>query len=377
MENIFQILSTVPDHRRGNHLIYPIDYLLLISFSGIMSGFTTWSDFELYAQLHEEDLKMLYKRLAKRELMNYTPSHDTFSYCFRGLDPKAFQEAFKSWLLTVYEILGEHICIDGKTIRGVRKLDPDSDSHTVTAYIAGIRASLNQVFISKKSNEINAVKELLDVIDVEGNILTIDAIGTQKEIVDKIVSKKGEYILQVKSNQPGTLLELEEHFCSFYKDEIITTEGLESGHGRVETRKLESIMNPLRFAETEKYRDLNKWANLQSIHKLTSSRYDKKKKVESLQVSYYISSLSNAEKVCKLIRNHWAIENNLHYCLDVILGEDRSLRRKDNAAKKVNIIYKIALFFLERLKSTSKRSFNALQKINALRKPSQILSSDF
>ncbi|MCE8182327.1 transposase family protein, partial [Porphyromonas gingivalis] len=143
MENIFQILSTVPDHRRGNHLIYPIDYLLLISFSGIMSGFTTWSDFELYAQLHEEDLKMLYKRLAKRELMNYTPSHDTFSYCFRGLDPKAFQEAFKSWLLTVYEILGEHICIDGKTIRGVRKLDPDSDSHTVTAYIAGIRASLN------------------------------------------------------------------------------------------------------------------------------------------------------------------------------------------------------------------------------------------
>ena len=91
----------------------------------------------------------------------------------------------------------------------MRKLDPDSDSHTVTAYIAGIRASLNQVFISKKSNEINAVKELLDVIDVEGNILTIDAIGTQKEIVDKIVSKKGEYILQVKSNQPGTLLELE------------------------------------------------------------------------------------------------------------------------------------------------------------------------
>ena len=285
-----------------------------------MSGFTTWSDFELYAQLHEEDLKMLYKRLAKRELMNYTPSHDTFSYCFRGLDPKAFQEAFKSWLLTVYEILGEHICIDGKTIRGVRKLDPDSDSHTVTAYIAGIRASLNQVFISKKSNEINAVKELLDVIDVEGNILTIDAIGTQKEIVDKIVSKKGEYILQVKSNQPGTLLELEEHFCSFYKDEITTTEGLESGHGRVETRKLESIMNPLRFAETEKYRDLNKWANLQSIHKLTSSRYDKKKKVESLQVSYYISSLSNAEKVCKLIRNHWAIENNLHYCPNIILN---------------------------------------------------------
>lgn len=160
------------------------------------------------------------------------------------------------------------------------------------------------------------------MIDVEGNILTIDAIGTQKEIVDKIVSKKGEYILQVKSNQPGTLLELEEHFCPFYKDEIITTERLESGHGRVEKRKLESIMNPLRFTETEKYRDLNKWANLQSIHKLTGSRYDKKKKVESFDVSYYISSLSNAEEVCKLIRNHWAIENNLHYCLDVILGED-------------------------------------------------------
>ncbi|MBB6275445.1 ISAs1 family transposase [Porphyromonas circumdentaria] len=161
MDNIFSILSTIPDPRHGNHLTYPIDYLLLIMFCAIMSGYTTWADFELYAELHEDDLKELYTRITWRKLKRYTPSHDTFSYACALLNPEKFIEAFTAWLSSVFEMMGQHICIDGKTMRGVKKLSPDAEAHSVTAYIAGLRASFNQVYISQKSNEIMPSKSCL------------------------------------------------------------------------------------------------------------------------------------------------------------------------------------------------------------------------
>ena len=208
-------------------------------------------------------------------------------------------------------------------------------------------------------------------------MITIDAIGTQKDIVDIIREREGDYVLNVKANQPGTLFELEEHFTPFYKDEIIKNIEETSGHGRVETRVMESIVDPLRFADIEQYKSLDKWKDIMSIHKLTRTRYDKSKGTESTEISYYISSLKECERVFKMIRSHWAIENNLHYCLDVLFDEDQSLRRKDNSAKNVNIMYKIALFFLERLRCQKKRTFDAYQKINALKEPSQILKTDY
>lgn len=377
MDNIFSILSTIPDPRHGNHLTYPIDYLLLIMFSAIMSGYTTWTDFELYAELHENDLKELYTRITRRKLKRYTPSHDTFGYACALLNPERFSEAFTNWLSSLFKMTGQHICIDGKTMRGVKRLSPDAEAHSVTAYISGLRASFNQVYISQKSNEINAIKNLLDLIDLEGNVVTIDAIGTQKEIVKKIVEGSGDYILNVKGNQPGTLLEVEEHFNPFYTKEIIKTEETDAGHGRIESRMMESIVEPLRFKEIERYKDLDNWMGLHSIHKMTRKRHNKKDGSESVEISYFISSLSDPNKVFHLIRNHWAIENNLHYCLDVIMGEDRSLRRKGNAAKNVNIIHKMVLFFLERLKKKKKRALAALQKMNAMKEPTDIINMDY
>ena len=128
------------------------------------------------------------------------------------------------------------------------------------------------MYISEKSNEINAIKDILDLIDIQGCTITIDAIGTQKDIINKIVKKEGDYILQVKSNQGGTLLELEEHFKPFYKNEIIKIEQTEADHGRVETRMMESIIEPLRFSDIECYRNLNKWNELHSIHKMIRIR---------------------------------------------------------------------------------------------------------
>lgn len=377
MDNIFSILSTIPDPRHGNHLTYPIDYLLLIMFCAIMSGYTTWADFELYAELHEDDLKELYTRITRRKLKRYTPSHDTFSYACALLNPERFSEAFTAWLSSIFEMTGQHICIDGKTMRGVKKLSPDAEAHSVTAYIAGLRASFNQVYISQKSNEINAIKKLLDLIDLEGNVVTIDAIGTQKEIVKKVVESSGDYILNVKGNQQGTLLEVEDFFSPFYKDKITKIEEVNAGHGRIESRVMESIVEPQRFKEIEQYKDLDKWVALHSIHKMTRTRHNKKDGSESVEISYFISSLSEPDKVFHLIRNHWAIENNLHYCLDVIMGEDKSLRRKGNAAKNVNIIYKMALFFLERLKKKKKKALAAIQKINATKDPSHIVNINY
>ena len=125
MESIFSILSAVPDHCKGNHLVYPLDYILLVSFTALMSGYNTWRQFELYAQQHKDDLRREYTKYTRRELEGYTPSHDTFSYVIGGLAPEAFRKAFTDWITAVFEMTCQHICIDGKTKRGVKKLDPD------------------------------------------------------------------------------------------------------------------------------------------------------------------------------------------------------------------------------------------------------------
>lgn len=377
MDSLFKALTTIPDSRRGNHLIYPLDYILLVVFTAVMAGFNAWSEVELYAQIYEQDLKRLYKRLSGRTLSHYTPSHDTFAYVFRGLDPTRFQVAFKKWLTGVFSLLGQHISIDGKTMRGVKNLELNSECHTVSAYIKGLRVTLDQVFISDKSNEINAIKELLDLIDINDSVVTIDAIGTQHSIAKKIVAKGGNYVFNVKANQSGTLLELEEHFKPAYKAHIIKTSSLEQGHGRVEERAMESIVDLSQFKDLELYKDLDKWQDIQSIHKLKRVRYDKKTEKESVQIAYFISSLTDPNEVFSLIRDHWAVENNLHYCLDVILGEDQSLKRKDNEAKNWNIINKIALFFLEKQKEKTKIPIKNLRKRNATMKPSQILEYDY
>lgn len=377
MDSLFKALTTIPDSRRGNHLIYPLDYILLVVFTAVMSGFNAWSEIELYAKMYQQDLKRLYKRITNNTLTHYTPSHDTFAYVFRSLEPSHFQEAFKLWLAGVFSVLGQHISIDGKTMRGVKNLELDSECHTVSAYIKGLRVTLDQVFISKKSNEINAIKELLDLIDINGSVVTIDAIGTQYSIAQKIVEKGGHYVFNVKTNQSGTLIELEEHFKPAYKAHIIKTTSLDEGDGRVEERALESIVGLSQFKDLELYKNLDKWQNIQSIHKLKMVRYNKRTEKESEEVSYFISSLTDPKEVFSLIRDHWAIENNLHYSLDVIMQEDQSLKRMDNESKNWNIITKIALFFLERQRGKTKTPIKTLRKMNAAKKPSQMLDFQY
>lgn len=376
MNNLLSVISLVPEFRKGNHLIYPIDYLLLVAFCTMMCNQTSWYAMEDYAEIYHEDLKRFYFKITGRTLKRYTPSHDVFCTVFQTLSPVTFHNAFKSWLTEMYNVLGKHICIDGKTMRGVKMMEPDADCHTVTAYLSKIHASLDQVFISRKNNEVNATKELLSLIDIEGAIVTMDAMGTQRKIAEQIISQGGDYILCIKDNQKGTKIELEGFFeGTFYNSEIITTGGQpEIGHGRIESRRLKSIVDPLRFDDTAVTISLKEWAGLQSIHQLRRVRVDKKSGNESNVLSYYISSLSDPEKVFDLIRAHWSIENHLHHTLDVVMCEDKQLKRKKNEAMNFNIMSKIVLFFIEQMRTKTGKRLSTQYRINASMKPSELLS---
>lgn len=369
MKNILHALSTVSDPRRGNRLTYPIDYLLLVCFSALLSGFTTWKDFEMYAILYESSLKDFYERHFSKHLRSYTPSQDTFGYVFRMLNPDEFIGVFKTWVLELYEIKDQHIAIDGKSMRGVKKIDPDAEGHVVTAYLPSLKLSLDQVFISKKSNEINAIKELFKLIEINDSIITIDAIGTQRDLAKEITDRGADYIFNVKKNQGGTLFEIEELFSKRYEKDILKKQDVDMGHGRVETRIIETIQDPLKYTDRELYMSIDKWSRLASVHKLTRIRFDKKSGEETTFIHYYISSLSDQEKVARLIRQHWSIENNLHYSLDVFFDEDKSTRCKENGPKNVNIMYKIVLFVLERLRVKTGLTFRALKQLMAAKGP--------
>lgn len=367
---LFDSLQIIPDTRVDRCKKYPLDYILLIVFTASISGNLSWYLMHDYAADHHEDLKRLYEKLSGRECNIGIPSHDTLDRVIRLLDPKVMHKAQMHFLEEYVNLtVPEHLCIDGKTMRGVKKMDFDAECHCVSAYSPKIFATIAQEYISKKSNEINALKELLTILDLENTVVTIDAIGTQTELVDLICEKKGDYVLNVKRNQPHTLEEIEALFCPYFASHIQVTDSTDGDHGRVEIRRLESILAPL---ELEENPILSKWEKLRSVHKMTRTTTDKKTKKTTIEVAYYISSLEDCEEVFKLIREHWAVES-MHYMLDVIFKEDQSLKRAGNAAQNMNIINKLNLTILQMKKKETGMPISRLIRKFARMKPSEII----
>jgi len=192
----------------------PLGYILTTVFTATISGCSSWYEIEDYAEEYKDDLEALYERISGESSSWGVPSHDTLNRAISILDPKQIEQVYKAFLEESFEITtGKHICLDGKTMRGVKKLDFDADSHCVTAFDPQQQASLAQVYISTKSNEINAIKEILKALDLRDTVITIDAIGTQTEITKAVVEKEGDYILQVKDNQRLTKEEVKSFFC--------------------------------------------------------------------------------------------------------------------------------------------------------------------
>ncbi len=335
-ENSFSSLEDPRRIKKGNYL-YPLQEILLLTISAVLSGFKDWTTIQTFGANKLDWLRQFYP------YAEGIPSHDVLGKLFKRLNPDVFGQCFTDWINQVSELTkGEVVAIDGKSICGSADSDkPKSAVHIVSAYASDNRVCLGQKAVDSKSNEITAIPKLLELLTIKGCVVTIDAMGCQTEIVESIVKSEADYVLAVKGNQKELLEQVKKMF-SIHK-QVNTDELVDSGHGRIETRICQAI-DDLTFMD-----DIGSWMKLQSVVRVESERYFKKTGKTTKDVRYYISSLSaNAQRINQIVRQHWAIENNLHWSLDVIFNEDSSLKKKDNSAQNFNIINKMALAILEK-----------------------------
>jgi predicted transposase YbfD/YdcC len=323
-------------NRRKRHLL--ID-LVVIAIGAVICGANTWPQVALFAKKRLQWLKTF---LA---LPNGAPSHDTFERVFARLNPEAFQSCFRQWMQALAQRLGlKQIAIDGKTLRGSGAGDL-GPLHLVSAWATHNHLTLGQVAVADKSNEITAIPKLLELLELEGALVTIDAIGCQKEIARRIVDGGGDHVLTVKDNQPNLLSDIRDRFVEALDNDF---EGLahssyqtkEQGHGRQETRCYHMIY------DLEGIRNQEAWAELKAIGMCFSERTVGEQ--TSMEVRYFIGSRkANAKVYGKALRNHWRIENNLHWQLDVAFGEDANRVRQRNATENLALVRRVALSLLK------------------------------
>lgn len=339
---IISIFSKIEDHRRVLSNSYDLNTILVSSMIAVISGANTWNDIEDYCI---EKIEWLSTFL---NFDNGIPSHDTYNRVISGIEPDKLESCFREWVSFLVEEKGIKgiINFDGKTIRGAKSHGVKSAFHMVSAWSCESNMVLGQLRVNEKSNEITAIPKLIELLDLKNCIITIDAMGCQTDIADKIIEKKADYVLAVKGNQPKLLEEIEDEF-RFAKD-ILYSETLDLDHGRIETRKC-SVISDFQHIESQ-----SKWKSLKSIIRIESTREFKNSNKETEQfVRYYISSSEgNSEFFQRLIRSHWSIENKLHWTLDVSFSEDMSRKRTQNAAQNFSLITKIALNILKNDKSS-------------------------
>lgn len=334
------IFNNLNDPRRtgkGN-IKYPLTEILFLTVSSVLCGYTDYVCIEEFGELNINWLRKYYP------YHNGTCSHDVLGKLFQKLNYEQFSECFMQWAKQSYELNAEElIAIDGKRICGSYESRSGTlASHILSAYASSHQLCIGQVATHQKSNEITAIPQLLNSIDIQSSIISIDAMGCQKNIAAKIVAKKADYILAVKGNQKYLHDELVDVFGS--KQEFQCHSTLESGHGRIEKRTA-TVVNTDNL-----YKDLGNWPKVGSLIKIETERYTKSNQNTTTQTRYYISSCRHfsAEKMNQLIRQHWSIENKLHWHLDVSFGEDDARKRIGNAAKNFNLILKTALALLKR-----------------------------
>ena len=334
------IFSQIDDPRSDINKLHKLEDILLIGVIAVICAADTWKNMETYAKAKEDFLRKFL------DLPNGIPSDDTFNRVFSSIDSLQFEKCFVEWVSTLVDLSkGEVIPIDGKTIRGAKSNGKKSPFHMVSAWASSNNMVLGQVKVSEKSNEITAIPKLLEILTIKGCIVTIDAMGCQKEIASKIIESEADYILAVKENQKQLHQDIEDEFRFGKNIQMDLSEDL--GHGRIETRKCSSITN-FQFIEGSK-----KWVGLKSIIKIESKReFKNSDKPTETAKRYYISSLiADPKDFQKAIRAHWYIENKLHWTLDVAFSEDASRKRIGNSAQNFSLLNKFALNLLKNEKS--------------------------
>lgn len=343
---------TEPRRMCKGNFKYPLNEILFLAITSSICGITDWDEMEMFGNNQLDWFRKFYP------YENEIPSHDTINRLFSKLCPTEFCKYFTEWVKTIRaKIDKEVIAIDGKTVNGSsQKSKGISSLYFVSAFAAENELVLCQEVTDIKSNEITAVPKLLDLIDCENAIITVDALNCQKTIAQKVIDKKADYIFAIKNNHKGLYNDILSRFEHQKIDSFDVM--LDVGHGRVETRKC-SVIDNLLFVD-----DAIEWAGMKSIIKIESERYIKATAETQQETRYYISSLTaNAKLANKSIRNHWAIENKLHWMLDVSFKEDTSRKRTENSTHNYGMICKIALNMIKQAEgkgSYKKQKFKAL-----------------
>jgi predicted transposase YbfD/YdcC len=360
LPSLVECFADLPDPRVERTRAHKLIDILVIAICATLCGAEGWDDMVLFAECKREWLK------ARLELQNGIPSADTFRRVLSRLDPPALQKCFREWTKSLHQLTqGEIIALDGKTLRhSFDTACQRAPIHMVSAWAARARLVLGQVKVEEKSNEIPAVPALLALLDIGGCIVTTDAMSCQRATAAQIIAQEGDYVLAVKDNQP-TLSEailsrfdyLDAH--PFEREGYSSSTRLDKGHGRIETRRCDLITLP---AQDPLWEDLQQqWAGLRSLARVTSTRELASKTTQ--EVRYFISSLpASAGRILSAVRQHWGIENRLHYVLDVSFDEDACRIRKDNGAEVLAVLRHVALNLLHQEKSC-KRGIKARQKL--------------
>lgn len=352
--SLITIISRVTDPRIDRTKLHSLTDILMIAICAAMCGMTGWEEIQAFGEAKEEWFRKFIP------LANGIPSHDTFRRVFERIDPKQLENVLLDWTKTLNICLeGKIVAIDGKTLRasfdkskGIKAL------HTISAWVAEDKLVLGQCNVDSKENEITKVPDLLNILEIKKAIVTIDAIGCQKNITRIITEeKKADYVIALKKNQPDLYNEVAALFKVADKDNQIETdvwESLDKGHGRLESRTCTCIEATPWLEHV-----LQDWHNLQTVVRVVS--VCERKGERSEQTRYFISSLpANAKTIGKAVRDHWSIENTLHWSLDVVMKEDSIHISKDNSPRNLAVIRRIA-FSLAKARTPQKMTTKRAQ----------------
>ena len=337
---VFTPFEDLTDPRIERTRVHDLFELVVVALCGTLAGADTWADIERFG-----NDRLTWLRTFLR-LESGIASHDTFGRVFAMLDPAELMACTQQWLDDLGREIGKHIAIDGKTLRGSGdKAAARNPLHLVSAWASEARLTLGQVAVDSKSNEITAIPLLLELLDLKGAIVTIDAMGCQKEIAHKIVSAGGDYVLALKGNQETLYQAVDEAFTAALEASTRTS-GMtrhvttETNRGRRERREYTVLSVPRSLPGLAHWKGL---ATLGMVLRITQAGG-----VEKGEVSYYLSSLpAKVKTLAQVIRQHWSIESRLHWVLDVTFSEDKSRIRKQHAPQTSALLRRLAVSILQ------------------------------
>ena len=337
--SLMEVLEGIEDTRRDRSVMYPLHEVLIIMLLAVICGATSYAKVEMFGKSNEEWLKTFLK------LENGIPDACTFRNVIKSIDTKKIHELYCEWMKNVVREVYGVVAIDGKQARRTKDTSK-RPLHVVSAFSAEYGLILGQLACEEKSNEITAIPKLLEMLEIKGCIVTIDAMGTQTEIAKAITDKQAEYILALKENQKNLYNAVKLYFDDIYAekkllDEVNYSKAVDKGHGRIEIREC-IISEEIGWLEQR-----NDWEGLNGIGAIYCTI--EKDGFVSKQSHYFIYSCkgSNAEQIMKYKRAHWSVENNLHWVLDMAFREDESRARADNSAENFNVLRHIAYDILK------------------------------